>query len=253
MTTPTDPRELYDDTAQRWVRTAPTSLSDFTARPALLDLCEPIAAARILDLGCGEGYCSRLLKRRGAASVLGMDLSGQMIAAALAEEGRAPLGIEYTQGNAIDLSMLAAESFDVVLAVFLFNYLDCAAMSLCMGEVARLLGHGGKFVFAVPHPSFAFLHAPLPPFYFDVGRNGYFSARNQRFAGKIWRRDKSYLDVQTVHKTLEDYFVALSRAGFVHMPLVRELHVTPEILSMDEEFFAPLQDVPLHLAIALVR
>ena len=40
-----------------WVQ----SLSDFTGRPVVLQMCEPIIAADILDLGCGEGYFSRLL------------------------------------------------------------------------------------------------------------------------------------------------------------------------------------------------
>ena len=56
-----------------------------------------------------------------------------------------------------------------------------------------------------------------------------------------------------VHKTLEDYFDALRGAGFQTLPIVRELHVTPEILKVDPVFFGPLGDTPLHMAIAVTR
>ena len=56
-----DTREIYNAQASQWSRDEPMLLSDYSARPFLLDLCEPIADATILDLGCGEGYVSRVL------------------------------------------------------------------------------------------------------------------------------------------------------------------------------------------------
>lgn len=73
------------------------------------------------------------------------------------------------------------------------------------------------------------------------------------FSGRIWRRNGTPLDLQLRHKTLEDYFQALQVAGFQCLPVVRELHVTPEILAVDPAFFGPALDVPLHLAMALTR
>ena len=46
---------------------------------------------------------------------------------------------------------------------------------------------------------------------------------------------------------------ALKDGGFGSMPILRELRVTPEILAIDPPFFSPLIDIPLHLAIAVVR
>ena len=244
---------LYDDTAPAWARVAPSSLSDFTARPFVLEMCRPYAGSRVLDLGCGEGYCARQLRRGGAAEVLGVDLSPGMIAGALAEEERAPLGIQYEQGDATDLEQLPDGRFDLVVAVFLFNYLTSEASTTCMREVRRVLRGGGRFVFSVPHPAFPYLRAPAPPFYFDVGGADYFAARDTRFAGKIWKRDGSALDVQLVHKTLEDYFACLKRAGFEALPELRELSVTPAIMEVDPPFFGPLLGLPLHMALAVTR
>jgi SAM-dependent methyltransferase len=248
--TPT-PRELYDASATGWARQGPLSLSDYTGRPPTLALCEPLAGTRVLDLGCGEGYCARLLRKKGAREVVGIDVSAQMIALARAEEEREPLGIRYEVGEATALSGCAEGSFDVVLSMFMFNYLGIDDTRKALAEILRVLRPGGRLVLAVPHPSFPLLRPPEPPFYFDLGGAGYFSARDQRHSGRIWKRDGTALDVQVCHKTIEDYFEALAAAGFTRMPIVRELRVTPEILAADPPFFGPLLDVPLHMAIAV--
>jgi ubiquinone/menaquinone biosynthesis C-methylase UbiE len=247
---PRSARALYDGSAEAWARTEPSSVSDFTARPAVLEMCRPLAGARVLDLGCGEGYCARILKRSGAGEVLGIDVSSAMIEAAVREERRAPLGIQYQRGDAEHLAGIADGSFDIVLAMFLFNYLTSDSMATCMKEIVRVLRPAGRFVFAVPHPALAFMREPAPPFYFEVPSRDYFETRNLRFAGKIWKRDGAALEVQLVHKTLGDYFNALRGAGFARIPIVRELHVTPEILAVDPAFFGPLVGAPLHLAVA---
>ena len=61
------------------------------------------------------------------------------------------------------------------------------------------------------------------------------------------------LEVQLRHKTIADYFDALRRGGFNRMPVMAELRVTPEHLQIDGSFFAPLLDVPLHMAVSVRR
>jgi SAM-dependent methyltransferase len=251
MNMPTEARVLYDRTAARWSRRQPSSLSDYTARPQVLAMCEPLAGRRVLDLGCGEGYCSRQLSQRGA-QVVGIDVSERMIELARQAEQAQPLGIRYHVGDAVTAD-LGTASIDLVLAVFLFNYLGVEAMRRTMVNVHRMLRPGGHFVFAVPHPAFAFMRDPAPPFYFDIGSAGYFSARDRAFDGRIWKRDGSALDVQLVHKTLEDYFEGLRLAGFTAMPRVTELTATREMVDLDEDFFGPLFDLPLHLALEVAR
>ena len=45
------PQELYDGTAQRWMRKEPITLSDFTGRIPLLAMAEPVAGKSVLDIG----------------------------------------------------------------------------------------------------------------------------------------------------------------------------------------------------------
>jgi len=246
-------RQLYNCTASEWIRTEPISLSDFTARPFILELCEPVHGLRVLDLGCGEGYCSRELRRRGAAQVHGIDLSQGMIEAARSQELEEGLGITYEVGCATDLQQFGNEEIDLIVAVFLFNYLTISQTQECMKEVARILRPGGQFIFSIPHPSFPYMREAAYPFYFQVEDKGYFSKRDQLFPGRIWKRDGSWLNVQLIHKTLEDYFSAMKTAGFDTMPTLQELRVTPEHVALDQAFFSPLLDLPLHLAIKVSK
>ena len=242
-------KEIYNGSADNWNRSEPVLLSDYTARPIILDMCEPVKGLRILDLGCGEGYCSRQLMKRGAASVDGIDISEKMIEKAQNREAEERLGITYRSGNAASLDPIEDASYDMVLAVFLFNYLSLDHSKRVAKQVHRILKPGGIFTFAFPHPLYAFLRANEYPFYFDPKESGYFSGRDKTFMGKIWRRDGVDVTVQSVHKTFEDYFEALRAGGFEGMPILKELKVSPEHIDLDQKFFQPIHDLPLHVVV----
>lgn len=240
---------IYDDAAGDWQRRGPVLLSDFTARPFLLDWCEPLENADVLDLGCGEGYVARQLAKRGATKVLGIDVSREMVERArdaALESGDS--NAEFIVGDASKFDELPENAFDLVVAVFLFNYVTTDEMGRIMKNVARALRPGGRFVFSVPHPSLPFLCRKAPPFYFEPNGANYFDGRDATFEGEIWRRDGKSVPVRCVHKTQKDYFVALRAAGFDSMPEVEELHVTDEHVKFDPTFFTPLIGLPLHQA-----
>ena len=244
-----DTRTLYNAQAENWQRTAPTLLSDYSARPFVLDMCEPIKDARIFDLGCGEGYVSRQLINRGAASVVAIDISEKMIDAAKSIETE---GISYSVGDARSMAEYDSESFDLVLAMFLFNYLNVEESAQTIKEIFRILKPGGRFVMAVPHPSLPFLRKKEFPFYFEPNGN-YFSGRNTLFPGQIWRLDRVPVNVQCVHKTWEDYFACFNAAGFSKIPTVKELRINETHIEQDPEFFTPLDGIPLHVAFKLIK
>ena len=50
---------------------------------------------RVMDLACGFGFYTRLLKQHGAAQVIGVDISPEMIRLAHQQEQAEPLGITY--------------------------------------------------------------------------------------------------------------------------------------------------------------
>ncbi len=247
-----DTRKVYDDTADRWGRQLPDSLSDFTARPHVFSAVGQLSGESVFDIGCGEGYCARVLKQQGAGDIVGVDLSEHMIDIAKAQEAQAPLGIDYRAANIV--SYQNDRTFDLCVAVFLFNYLKTDEMHAVMKLAYDALVPGGRFLFTIPHPFFPFLDdRRKPPFFFEQPESDYFSSQNQKLEGEIWKRSGESLHVQCVHKTFDSYFDGLAAAGFSKMPLIKELSVTEEHLALDRDFFEPIMSQPLHVLFVLEK
>lgn len=112
---------------------------------------------RILDLACGTGLYSRLAVMLGARSVVGVDISSEMlrIGREIEEETSRSLEVSsspivYHQADCsqpLDHIGLEPESFDLVMANWLFNYCSNRAELAGMWQnVARYLKPGGRFV-----------------------------------------------------------------------------------------------------------
>lgn len=246
-------KKLYDNQANDWSRNEPILLSDYSARPFVIDLCEPLEGKNVLDMGCGEGYVGRQILKKGAKHVDGIDISDNMIANAI--QIQLNENIENASYQAMDISDFKVEQqeeYDLIVAMFLFNYLTIEETQATMEKAIRLLKPGGYFIFSVPHPLLAYLKKDKYPFYFEVN-GGYFSGRNNLFPGEIWRRDGVPVNVQCVHKTVQDYFMCLKNANFKTIPEVYELHITKEHIKIDEKFFGPLEDLPLHMAFKIQK
>jgi toxoflavin synthase len=240
-----DTKKIYDENASSWLRLEPSSLSDFTARPKVFDACGDVTNLSILDIGCGEGYCARELKRRGAGKYTGIDLSEEMIKAAKQRDLIDQYGIEYT---AMDINNYSSSStYNLCIAVFLFNYLTVNEMQQVMTKVYEFLSENGTFIFSIPHPFFPFLPKDTKaPFYFDSKNKNYFTHIDDKFEGEIWKQNGEPLHVQCIHKTFSDYFDSLNKAGFTKLPLIEELTVDDTLIKHNPNFFSPLKHMPLH-------
>ena len=108
---------------------------------------------RVLDLACGFGFYTRLLKQHGAAQVVGVDISPEMIRLATQQEQAAPLGITYQVCDAVALPPLGA--FELVTAVYLLDYATSKDQLLGMFRSAYAnLVAGGRFVAYTMDPAF---------------------------------------------------------------------------------------------------
>jgi SAM-dependent methyltransferase len=243
-------RAVYDAQAGNWSRSDRMLLSDFTARPFVIEHLSPLHGCRVLDLGCGEGYVSRLALQAGARSVFGIDLSESMVQKACQQ---APVGADttYRTADISDLTEIPSGPYDRVMAVFLFNYLNRAEMVGAMRLARESLVPGGRFVFTVPHPCYPYLRRPEPPFYFQTDGVDYYAGVDKVFEGRIWRRDGVGVSVRCVHKRFADYFDALAASGWHTLPRVVELTVSEQDVANDPAFFGPLVGTPLHLLFQL--
>src|SRR5262249_20936928 len=99
-----------------------------------------------LDVGCGEGYNTRLLAKRGAA-VFAVDIAPAFVRAA-AEAGG---GVRYAVAGGQRLPVRGA-AFDFVVATM--SFMDIPQPALALREAARVLKQGGFLQFSITHPCF---------------------------------------------------------------------------------------------------
>jgi len=140
---------MYDDIAQEYRTIArdlgmPLHLSElYTFEQMIGD----VRGKSVLDLGCGEGFYTRRLRQLGAARVVGVDISSEMIALAQQEETAAPLGVEYRVGDVRTADRIGA--FDLVVTFFMLNHAQDRAdlLAMCQGVAANLKAGGRFFAF----------------------------------------------------------------------------------------------------------
>jgi len=124
----------------------------------LCKLIGDIKGKSILDIASGEGHYSRKLKKLGAAKVLGVDISPNMVQAAINLERKEPLGIEYRVGDATKLEKLG--EFDICFAAWLLLHSKTPADLICMCQSIFLnLKPGGILVSVNDNPD------DKPPYY----------------------------------------------------------------------------------------
>ena len=99
---------------------------------------------RILDLGCGTGSTTLLLKQAFPdAEVVGLDLSPYMLVVAEHKAKQAELEIRWKHGNA-EQTGLPPNSFDLVTASLLFHETPPTVAQTILRETYRLLTVGGE-------------------------------------------------------------------------------------------------------------
>ncbi|BAY18174.1 UbiE/COQ5 methyltransferase [Anabaenopsis circularis NIES-21] len=112
-------------------------------RQALIDAVK-VQPRRILDLGCGTGSTTLMLKQTfPQAEVIGLDLSPYMLVRAEDKARIANLNIIWRHGNAAQTSFPDA-SFDLVTASLLFHETPSAVTQAILQESFRLLVAGGQ-------------------------------------------------------------------------------------------------------------
>jgi SAM-dependent methyltransferase len=135
----------YDHIGSKYDEYARTATQKRAERYTFLRMVGALEGKCVLDLACGFGFYTRLLKQRGAATVLGVDISPEMIRLANQQEQAERLGIAYQVCDAVTLPRLGL--FDLVTAVYLLNYATSKDQMLGMLRSAYdNLVEGGRFV-----------------------------------------------------------------------------------------------------------
>lgn len=115
---------------------------------------------RVLDLGCGTGTLTILIKQaHPAADVMGLDGDLNVLTLARAKAERAGVALALHAGMAFQLPY-ADQTFDRVLTSLVLHHLTTENKQRTLHEVARVLQPGGALYvldFGEPHHPLAYL------------------------------------------------------------------------------------------------
>lgn len=231
-----DEGEFYENFMKR--RNRPESPNNIIEKPILLEMIGDVAGKRILDLGCGDAEVGAELLQKGGASYLGVEGSKNMARAATEN-------LEGTTGQVLHSSMEEwqphGEQYDLVISRFALHYL--ADLNSVFTKVHYSLVPGGKFIFSVQHPVLTSSAKSAE----GSGRRSdwivddYFN-QGERIEPWIGRKVIKY------HRTTEEYFQLLLRAGF-SVDDLREGMPRAENFSSQEEYERRMR-IPLVLMIS---
>ncbi len=137
----------WERNAPAWIemsRAGADRYRDLVNTPGFLDVLPPVDGLRILDVGCGEGHNTRLLRERGA-QLTALDVSETFVRAAL--DADASIDHLLADGSALPF---ANGSFDAATAFM--SVMDMPDPAATLVEVARVLRRGGWLQLSITHP-----------------------------------------------------------------------------------------------------
>jgi SAM-dependent methyltransferase len=133
---------------QQIERRARTDVQHVERRASVDVLAELVRldGAEVVDVGCGNGWLTREMTRRGA-HVVGVEISPRQLSLARQVP---PVGDEqYLQASADELQF-ANRSVDVVVYFNSLHHVDQANLPRALREAARILKHGGCLYISEP-------------------------------------------------------------------------------------------------------
>ena len=203
MTDPTggewSERDQLWETHARWWIDGFTDGADAEYVEQILPLAASALAgcADVLDVGCGDGQVSRLAVATGATRVVGVDPTWNQVRVA-AERGG---GARFARAGAAALPFADAR-FDAIVACLVFEHIR--DVDAAIGEVARVLRPGGRFLFFLNHP---LLQTP---------NSGWIDDQVLDPPEQYWRIGPYLVEDETIEEVEKGVFIP-----FIHRPLSR--------------------------------
>jgi SAM-dependent methyltransferase len=199
----------YDRIARQWHRVTGHhggAFKRYVLNDYILGKIEGIAGCAILELGAGNGYFAPLMLRRFSGQrPTRLVISDQSQAQLSTAQSVFPLhDAEYAQLDAQQAFQFADASFDLILAIMLFNELPTAGLRTALSECRRTLAPDGHLLAAVPHP--AFIHA--------LARKGVLTDFGR---GLFGMPSAEGMRLPVSRRTEQTYLDALSASGFAVM------------------------------------
>jgi toxoflavin synthase len=232
----------YDPIAEQYKRSKLQPWRAHVEGFTLMKLAGDLTGKAVLDVACGDGFYTRILRQRGAAKVTGVDLSQKMIELANASEEQQPLGIEYVVGDGRDMNF--GPVYDLAVAAYFLNYAhDRAELEAMCNGIARCLKPGARFVTVNCNPACDFPSAPSYRKYgFETSVVG--ALREEAPITWTFYLDDGPFQIENYYLSVRTHEEALRAAGFRAVRWHRPL-LSPQGEAEREHWAAILDHPPM--------
>ena len=152
-----DVGRYWDENAENWtklVRRGYDRSRNLVNSPAFFKMLPEVLNLEGLDIGCGEGYNTRITAKLGA-KITAIDISKVFIQYAKESEVTEPLGIKYQVASGTNLPF-SNNQFDFTIATM--SLMDMAENEKAIEEAYRVIKPEGFFQFSILHPCFTSLN-----------------------------------------------------------------------------------------------
>ena len=203
----------YDRIGSQYQESKRLPFRNFVEEHSMFDLLPDLAGRSVVDLACGDGIYARKLMQAGARSVVGVDISPEMIALAERAETAQPLGVRYVVADVATVEF--DEPFDIALCSYLFNYARSRAeLRTLVENVHRLVRPGGLVVGCNDYPD-------NPPSHFDRYRQYGFTKigaaepqEGDTITYRFFNPDDTVFEIDNYFLPTGAYRHEFARAGF---------------------------------------
>jgi ubiquinone/menaquinone biosynthesis C-methylase UbiE len=232
--------KYWNENAEAWIKLTRAGYDVYRNdlnTPTFFEILPDIKGMKGIDIGCGEGYNTRLLADKDAL-LEAIDIAPAFIESAKAMENELPLGINYHVASATQLPY-QNESFD--FATSFMCLMDIPEPDKAIKEIYRVLKSGGFLQFSIEHPCFKTPYLKKVKnsegkiYAYEVG--DYFSGTNEKIeewifgnAPDIIKNTMQKFKIPTFHKTLSYWINMIIKNGFV-IELMHEPYPSDEVLQ----------------------
>ncbi len=178
-------------------------------QPSMTALLPDVTNKNVLDLGCGYGANSFDFIKRGAHSVVGVDISLKMLEVAKQENSNDK--ILYLNMSMTDIDTLNC-SFDLIYSSLAFHYIEDFD-GFCK-KMYSVLNYGGTLLFSQEHPLVTATFKGKQ--HYNKDENGEYSTFTFSNYGQPGKRDSFWFvdGVEKYHRRFSDIINALVGTGF---------------------------------------
>lgn len=223
--------------------------NDLIEIPAMKKLIGDVKGKKVLDAGCGFGFYSIYCAKQGA-DITAIDISEKMIRLARTEAEKENVTIDFQVQDATASHGFGPEYFDMVISSVALGI----GIQDFFGQMAAVLKPGGILCFSEVHPMLGGGEktgekeqtARRVDHYFDRG----FRKVKNAFS-KVDPSDEDY-EWTWEHFTLQDYFEAMRKAGFLIETLL-EPEPDPQVAKQVPNQFYGAYNYPIFFLIRAIK